>query len=43
MLEIIKLKDRIQSLNVLNNRGPHTSEDDVANAFATLGIGDADI
>ena len=40
MLEIIKLKDRIQSLNVLNNRGPHTSEDDVANAFATLGIGD---
>jgi mannose-6-phosphate isomerase-like protein (cupin superfamily) len=40
MIEPIIIDDRVKGLTPLTNRGPHTSEDDVAAAFSTLGTGD---
>jgi len=40
MIEPVNVKDRIAALTPLTNRGPHTTEDDVAAAFAVLGTGD---
>ena len=40
MPEIIDIAEQRSTINVLSNRGPHTSEEEVAAAFKTLGVGD---
>lgn len=40
MVEVINIQDRVGHLTPIRNRGPHTSEEDVMAAFATLGTGD---
>tara|TARA_Y100000588_G_scaffold380197_2_gene463690 strand:+ start:130 stop:531 length:402 start_codon:yes stop_codon:yes gene_type:complete len=39
MVQPIKINERIQKLTILKNRGAHTTESEVENAFATLGVG----
>ncbi len=40
MIKAITISDRVAQLTPIRNRGPHTTEDDVMAAFATLGTGD---
>ena len=40
MIEPVILNDRIAALSPIVNRGPHTTEEQVEAAFATLGAGD---
>jgi len=40
MIEAIKVSDRMAALTPIHNRGEHTTEEEVMQAFATLGEGD---
>ena len=40
MIQPVIIDERIKGISVLTNRGPHTSEEEVEAAFATLGVGD---
>ncbi len=40
MIEPIKVADRMAALSPIRNRGEHTTEEEVMQAFATLGEGD---
>ena len=40
MLKPIKIDEAVADLTPIKNRGPHTTEEDVGAAFATLGTGD---
>jgi len=40
MIDPVNINDKINGINAIRNRGPHTSEAEVEAAFATLGTGD---
>ena len=40
MIKPIRIEDEVKGITVLTNRGPHTTEEEVAAAFSQLGVGD---
>ncbi|MBO88904.1 MAG: hypothetical protein CMP14_05240 [Rickettsiales bacterium] len=40
MIEVINIEDLVGQIKPIVNRGPHTTEDEVFEAFRSLGVGD---